>query len=90
MKRVLGLVVALGFSASAVGCASHQVVPAIAGAVVGATLADAAYRRPVAVHPPVVAQPYGVTPQYGYPTTYARRPVYVCDYYSIPNRCSWQ
>jgi len=90
MKRVFGLVVALGISASTVGCASHQVAPALAGAVVGVALADAAYRRPVVVQQPVVVQPSVVIPQRAYPTTYARRPIYVCDYYSIPNRCSWQ
>jgi len=84
MKRVLGLVVALGFSASAVGCASHQVAPALVGAVVGVAVADAAYRRPVVVQGPVVIQ------QRPYPTNYVRQPIYVCDYYRIPNRCSWQ
>jgi hypothetical protein len=84
MNRVLGLVVALGLSVSTVGCASHQVAPAIAGAVVGVAVADAAYRRPVVVQGPVVIQ------QRPYPTNYVRRPIYVCDYYSIPNRCSWQ
>jgi hypothetical protein len=84
MKRVLGLVVALGLGASATGCASHQVAPAIVGAVVGVAVADAAYRRPVVVQGPVVIQ------QRQYPTNYNRQPVYVCDYYTIPNRCSWQ
>jgi len=92
MKRVLGLVVALGISASAVGCASHQIAPALAGAVVGVALADSVHRRPVLVQQPVMVQPYGYAPQRAYPMPYgyARRPIYVCDYISIPNRCSWQ
>ena len=83
MKQILGLVVALGLGASATGCASHQVAPAIVGAVVGVAVADAAYHRPVVVQQPIVVQR-------PYPTNYNRRPIYVCDYYTIPNRCSWQ
>lgn len=84
MKRVLGLVVALGIGASATGCASHQVAPAVVGAVVGVAVADAAYRRPIVVQQPVIV------PTRPSPANYNRRPVYVCDYYSMPNRCYWQ